>query len=605
MTAPTNCTVWFGVTPSVPVLAAPQIEVLVDGSPERRVRLDAIETEEGRVPRAKFSVGLGCGPDVPDNVRLEDAVPDIRPGRRVQARLLRGGTLPGAVRGDLFLFDGRILEVEFSLDPDGERLEFEAEDLAASVLRRRVGGQRTEGASGEAEHADGLDLVFNPDGRLNAAAAPYDPGDGDPYAIFAPVSPAGAIAWTLNEAVAYLVAEYARSDLWHAPSCTSVREALDALVLQDVSLQGRTLGEALDALLELVGGRLVVTVEPGEVGVSRSVDLWLPDRARSISLAHQPVGAAFHASATHFSDMGVTMQFDSAPRRYVARGGPKVFESTFDLVPGWDDSLASYDPNEFSPSANPNFDAVRDVFRKWVLNEAGEYSLAPYDRGPPPDFSDLFGGEPYVRRHRRLLACLSRDALGRSRGVYVEVSLDGGATWQRMNAALQVPENECGVYLTEDPLPPEYIRAAMRGYVQVRVTAALESDACLAAERACEEGDDLPGRTRYFHVPAGYRYRWVAATSKFYGSPADEVDDSSRLQAFVDAAFETDRRSPAPARIRIPYLAFGFRAGDRIVGVRGRRLELAREHVTYQTNPVIRRITFRLFPEPGTELELS
>jgi len=198
VTAPTNCAVWFGVAPSVPVLAAPQIEVLVDGSPERRVRLDAIEIEEGRVPRAKFSVGLGCGPDVPDNVRLEDAAPAIRPGCRVQARLLRGGTLPGAVRGNLFLFDGRILKVEFGLDPDGERLEFEAEDLAASVLRRRVGGQRTEGAGGEAEHADGLNLVFNPNGRSNATAALYDPGDGDPYTIFAPVSPAGASAWTLN-----------------------------------------------------------------------------------------------------------------------------------------------------------------------------------------------------------------------------------------------------------------------------------------------------------------------------------------------------------------------------------------------------------------------
>jgi hypothetical protein len=299
------------------------------------------------------------------------------------------------------------------------------------------------------------------------------------------------------------------------------------------------------------------------------------------------------------------MSFDESPKRYVARGDREVFESTFDLVAGWGDALASYDPDEFSPSANPDFDAVCDVFRKWVLNEAGEYGDAPYNRGPAPDLTSLFEGEPYVRRHRRFLPCLSRDGLGRSRGVYAEVSLDAGATWKRLHLAARVLGGEAGLYLTDDPLPPEYLRAAMQGYVQVRVTASLESDARLSAERIADEGGDLPGRTRFLHVPAGYRYRKRAATSRFHGDPADEADDSAGLQSLVEAAFEADRRCPSPTRIRIPYLALGRRVGDRLAGTRGRRLELARQHTGYETDPAVRRVTFRFAPEPETELELD
>jgi hypothetical protein len=324
-----------------------------------------------------------------------------------------------------------------------------------------------------------------------------------------------------------------------------------------------------------------------------------------VSLAHQRVGDIFRPSATHFSDLSVGTHFAASPRRYVARGGVKIFESTFDLVAGWDDSLASYDPDEFSPSANPDFDAVRDVFRKWVLNEAGEYSGEPYDRGPAPDLAGLFEGEPYARRHRRLLPCLSRDALGRSRGVYVEISLDGGATWQRANLAIRVLNDEAGLYLTDDPLPPAYLHAAMRDYARIRVTASLEGDSVLRAERVAEEADELPGRTRVLHVPGGYRYRKVASTSRFHGDPADETDDSARLQALVDAAFEADRRCPTPSRIRIPHLALGHRVGERVAGIRGRGLDLARQHPGYATDPVIRRTTVRFSPAPETELELD
>lgn len=605
MTAQLNTAAFFGRSTGGTLLVPPQVQVRIDGQVEPRIRLDCVESEMGTAPRARFSVGFGRGPATGDEVRLEDIAASIQPGRAVQATLLRGGVFPGAGSDDLVVFEGRIGRMEMSLNPDGESLCFEAEDAANELLRRRVGGRRAWTAEGNADRVEGLPLVFNPDGRSNASDQPYDPGTGDSYSVFAP-NGADASAWTLDEAIAYLLCEYGESEHVDVPLPNEVRAAVNALVIRDVSLEGQTLAEALGALLELVGGRIVVTAEPHTTGLSRRLELWYPGRAPVVWFAHQPPGERYDPAGTNLAGLNAQMRFDSAPRRYVARGDRRVYESTFGLVAGWDDALVTYDPDDFSPSTNPNCDTVRDVFRKWVLNEAGEYSESPYERGLAPDLSALFEGAPYVRRHRRLLPCLSRDALGRSHGVYVEVSLDGGAAWERMNLGVRILKNECGLYLTDDPLPPRYLAAAMREQVRVRVTAAIESDAVLAVEYAGEASTDLPGRTRHLNVPAGYRYRLVATTSRFHGQPgADEADDSARLEDLVRAAYEADRHSPTPTRVEIPYLAMGHRVGQRILGIRGRRLDLAREHGACAAAPVVRRGRLAFAPAPQTELELE
>lgn len=607
MTAPANVAAYFTQGSAVPVVAPPRTEVLIAGAAQPRVRLDSIKARLGAAPAARFSAGLGWDPRTGEDVRLEDLAPLIRPGDIVTARLLRGGVLPGAPRRDLVLFEGRIGRIEFDLGGEGETLRFEAEDMAGEALRRRVGGRRVRTAGGGTELVAGLPLVFNADGQPNASADPYDPGGGgQPYTIFAADPPAEAVAWTLDEAVAYLLAEFGGSDAAAAASPGEVRSAVPAAVIRDVRLEGRTLGEALEALLEPAGCTLVIAAEPHETGVSRRLEILAPDRLPAAWLAHQKVGGRFAPSRTNFSDLSVALHFDDAPRRYAARGDLKVYESTFDLVAGWPDALATYDPDDFSPSRNPDFDAVRDVFRKWVLNEAGQYSDPPYSRGPAPDLSALFEGDPYVRRRRRLLECLSRDDLGRSFGVYVEVSLDGGSTWQRAAMTARILPGECGVYLTDDPLPPAYLAAAMRGYACMRVTAAIESDSCLQAERAGPGAEGLPGRTRHLAVPAGYRYRRRAATSRFSGlTGADEADDTQALAALVSAAREADRRCPAPARVQMPYLALGYRVGQRLLGVRGRRLDLARQEVGYESAPTIARLRWDFAPLPRTELELE
>lgn len=605
MTTPTNATVFYHRGAEAPVLAPPITQVCVDGRAEPRLRLDRLETVMGEAPRAHLSAGFGrdlAGQDL----RLEDLAGRLNPGQQVTVTLLRGGLLPGAAGADLVLFDGRVAAIEMGLEPEGESLRLEAEDPAAAWLRRRVSGQRAWTAGGEAERVDGLPLVFNPDGRPNASTASYDPGTGDGVAVFAPDGGPDAAPWTVAEAAAYLAAEHGASADVDVPGPSEWRAALPALIIRDVSLEGRTLAEAMAALLDLAGARLVATAEPGPAGVSRRIEIWYPYRAPTGWLAHQRPGERFAPGATQLAGLTLRIDFGAAPRRYVARGDLKLYESTFDLVAAWDDSLAEGDADRYSPSANPDFAAVRDVFRKWALNETGAYAAEPFNRGPAPPLAALFDGAPTVLRRRRLRPCLSRDGLGRSHGVYAEVSLDEGGTWERLSLAARVLTDEAGLVLTDDPLPPRYLAAAMRGRVRMRVTASLESDARLAAEFAGDADPALPGRTRHLSAPAGYRFRRVASASRFYGQAgADEADDADRLTDLVRAAWTADHRTPAASRIDVPYLAFGHRVGERVLGLRGRRIDLARLHDGYAAAPVVRRVVHTFAPLPRTQLELE
>ena len=587
------------------LLQPAQTEVRINGLAESRGRLESLETALGGAPRAWFSAGLGRGPPAPQDVRLEDMAARLLPGSLVTAILVGGGTLPPEASGNLVLFEGRITRIEMNLDSQDEALRFEAEDLAAEVLQRRVGGQRIRTTASVPEVVKGMSLVFNPDGRPNASTETYEPSGGQPHTIFKPAGATAAIDWTLDKAVAYLLAEFAVSDALTLPTGEDVTEAVGALVVHDVPLEGRTLGEALTALLQLADAQATIVAEPGESGLTRRLEIWNRTQTTATWLVHQLVGATFSPETTNLAAVAATLHVDLAPRRYVARGDRKVYESTFNLVAGWADSSATTDPDDFAPSTNLNFAAVRDVFRKWVLNESGEYSASPYNRGSAPDLSTLFEAEPYARRRRRFLNCLSRDTLGRSADVYAEVSLDAGTSWERLTMTARVLADECGLYLTDDGLPPRYLAAAMRSQVRVRVTAAIESDSCLEAEHGDDGNEGLPGRTRRISVPAGYGYRKVAATSRFHGSPADEADDTERLQDLVDAAFEADLRAPAPTRVDVPWLAMGYRVGQRIQGVSGRRLELARAGAGYAFDPVVRRVRLIFAPAPRTELDLE
>jgi hypothetical protein len=169
-------------------------------------------------------------------------------------------------------------------------------------------------------------------------------------------------------------------------------------------------------------------------------------------------------------------------------GAPDQFEFTAQLVPAWldsdliPDSTDDYehlyiaeadiqketDPNQYSFFGYYHKKGSffkRDVGRKWSLNETGLYSPSHsnvYDRGspfmwenflPPQYMYDSYGYLQYAPFARKLLPCLTvdKDSIS-SIGIKVEVSFDGGVTWQVVDAAITNLTDECGIYLDEPNL---------------------------------------------------------------------------------------------------------------------------------------------------------
>ncbi len=165
-------------------------------------------------------------------------------------------------------------------------------------------------------------------------------------------------------------------------------------------------------------------------------------------------------------------------------GAPHRFEFTAELVPAWLDSrlepdtsednsrlflteaaLQSItDPNSYSyyKYYHPRGSAfLRDVGRKWALNEAGSYTDADtYDRGVPFDFADVIddeyikdadsGKRRYAPFNRQLLPCLTLDKDSvNSVGIKVEFSFDGGKNWQVITASISSLRSEAGIYINE------------------------------------------------------------------------------------------------------------------------------------------------------------
>ena len=162
-------------------------------------------------------------------------------------------------------------------------------------------------------------------------------------------------------------------------------------------------------------------------------------------------------------------------RRGVGDGRRKLYESTFALSPGWDRSLETDRWRDYVRSDSDNWPKVGDVYRKWVLSEHGLYGQTPWELDTYT-FQEMPAGEFPLVRPRHFMPCLSADSAGRSLGIVVEINCDDQG-WRRWQGAALSAADECAIRLGGDALPGEYFDAAVRGEVQVRVTATVEADA--------------------------------------------------------------------------------------------------------------------------------
>ena len=466
------------------------------------------------------------------------------------------------VARDLPLFVGRIETIERRIDAGDERVEIVARDHSATLRRVTVYGQHLP-SNGATVFLPGLATIFNPAGRGNAATERITT-DGRTRTLFAAT---GQKAWTCAEAIHYLLVEYAPPGQLAWPAIEQLRALTGDCLVRDLDVTGLSLLEALHRCCEAAGVRFrfvprLVENEPGQ-----AIVFYRTGRTRTVEINGQPRGEALSPSRTNVAGLRASRSLYPVTHRYIAQGDFKVYEATFELVAAWDPALEGTDYSVFSPSTNPEFASVRDVYRRWCLNEAGDYTAAPFQRGPAYDFSAVFEGDSYTPHRRRFWPALS-SAGSNASAYHLEVSLDGGLNWSVYAGAFDNLLDECGVWLSGDQLDVHTWVAALKGTLRFRITASVVSDerlTCILADGPV--GSTAPVVDHLLTLPHRFRYRKVSPQSVLANStdgPANEVDDSAALYEFVRQRCLASPATIETMDVRTLTLDLHLQPGDRV-----------------------------------------
>ncbi len=487
-------------------------------------------------------------------------------GSRVRIGVVYNGTFPGASAHSLPIFAGHVERVETKIGPDGEFVEVIARDFSAVLERVIVYGRWVCDVDGRIVFLAGADTVFNENGECNATVEIVE-HNGSSVRLFA-AGGLGVMRWSYADVIHYLLSEYVPAGQLGLPGVGQLRALTEDQEVRDLDVTGLSILEALRRCCERAGLEFKFVPRLCETGPEERIVLYRVGRGREVELDLQGRGEQFSISKTNIFKLESERDFWPATHRYIGQGDYKVFEATFDLVKAWDPGLESWDYDQFSPSTNPDFVQIKDVYRKWCLNEAADYTNEPYNQGEPFDFSKIFGTSEYVHRRRRFWPALTRDSAGKSLGYYLEISYNDGQHWWPYPFAFNMLLDECGIWLSSDRLDPYVWVAALKGVLRLRMTASVVSDErlnCVVADGPV--GSTVPVVDSIVTLPRRFKYREVTGESIFantYEPPgdADEVDDADALYGYVRRLALAGAAVIERTDLQTPYLCIGFDVGD-------------------------------------------
>lgn len=471
-------------------------------------------------------------------------------GQTVCLHQLCNRSAPESAIAAVPLFVGRIESIETAVDSQGPRVEVVAKDFSATLDRITVYGRHVRCDAGGTTFLAGLDTIFNPQGRANAAVGPAFSADDKQ-----------AVSWGCAEAISYLLGQYVRSSDLHRPGLDQLGALTDGRLLRDLNVTGLSLLDALVRCCNATGLQFRFVPRQSETGPEQAIVFYRNGRGRAVELNYQPSGRELSLSRTNVAMLRCRRGFHPVTHRCIGQGDFKTYEATFELLGAWDPALADTDYAKFSASTNPQFHEVRDVYRKWCLNEAGDCA------SPPHDFSTLFEGAPYVRRRRRFWPALSTDGQGRSLGYFLEVSFDAGLHWWQYAGSFDNLLDECGVWLSSDQLDVDTWVAALKGALRFRITASVVSDerlTCIVADGPV--GSTAPVVDHVVTLPRRFQYRQVSSQSLFAQSPnaPDVADDTEALCGCLRARAQASLPVIETAQVQTPALILHVHPGDRV-----------------------------------------
>jgi hypothetical protein len=377
------------------------------------------------------------------------------------------------------------------------------------------------------------------------------------------MSASQTIRWSYADAIYYLLTVFLPAGQVVIPGRAMLRNLTGQKEIRELDVTGLSLAEALHRCCEGCG--LEFAFKPIVCNEQRkqAIELRRKGHGANVELNLQKAGESLNVSRTNVLEYASERNLWPVTHRYIGQGDWKVFEGTFELVRAWDPALESTDYGRYSPLTNPDFESVRDVHRRWCLNEAGDYTGEPFNAGPAYDFASVFGTDAYVHRRRKFGKALSRGEDGESLGYVLEISYDSGEHWWPYEFGFEVLGDECGVWLSDDLLDEYVWVAAWKGEMRMRITATVVSDSrisCTVSDGPV--GSVIPVVDEVISRPSEYEYRRVSGTSVLLGGDADEVDDSQALAEYVRNMPANGAAAIETIDVRTGHLCFGFDVGD-------------------------------------------
>ena len=560
---------FFQPTQTQLALPAATISVFVNG--ELCPCLEVVEIVRGEWPefswaRLRYNPGAYTGNRL---VAAEDIEAEFPAGKGVRIEQIYNAGKPDVSICNIPVFAGQIEAVETRFSPDGEQVEILARDFSANLERITVYGQRTGNANGSTVFLAGAETVFN-DGCQGNATIERIETYGNNLTLFASESRKAKL-WSYAEVVEYILRVYLPIGQLEIPSIERLRVFTEDQKVRDLDVTGLNLIEAMHRCCERIGLKFkfiprLVTTEPEQAIIFyRSAD------GRTVELNCQRRGEQLSISKTNIAVLRGRKNFWPITHKYIGQGNFKTYEDTFELIKAWDTADESTDYDEFSPQTNPDFYKVKSVYRKWCLNEAGDYSAAPYNRGEAFNFSRIFEGGSFIWRRRRFWPTLTADKQGNSLGYFLQVSFDNGLHWWPYIYAFDNLPDECGIWLSSDRLDADMWMAVLRGELKFRITASVVSDerlSCTIADGPV--GSTTPVIERIITLPRQFKYRKVSSRSIFANSSdgslgkADEAEDSTALYEFVRRRTAASSETIGITDVQTPYLILDYQVGDKV-----------------------------------------
>ncbi|MFH1615020.1 MAG: hypothetical protein ABIG61_08055 [Planctomycetota bacterium] len=559
---------FFQGGPDNPAIPAATVSVSLDGTPCPFFELkEVVRSGTPEFNWAKLSYNLR-GQGGGGLVRAENIEKLAGMGKSICIEQIVNTGRPDIVPERIPVFYGYIEKIETTIDSNIDQVEIIAKDISAKLDRIKVYGRRVaNGGSSLFLHT--VETIFNANAQPNAASVMIQ-NEGRTYRVFGADSFQSRF-WSYAEVIIYLLNEYVPVGRLWIPEIELLESLGENQTVRDFDVTGLSVLEALQKCCEKIGVEFRFVPRLSETGPREAIVFYRPGQGRAVELNCQIVGEKLDLRRTNIASIRSSRNLWPVTHRFTGAGDFKIYEATFDLVKAWDPTAESTNYETFSPSMNENFHQVKDVYRKWALNEAGDYTDSPYNRGDPFDFSQIFETGTFLHRRRRFYPAITCDKQDKSIGYYLEASYDYGNHWHQYLEAFNILLDECGIWLSSDQLDVQTWFGVLKDAARFRITASVISDLRLNYTAANGPVNSVAEIIDHIvMVPRRFKYHKISNFSIFAGATNENIstnnqrDDTAELVGFVRQSAKAYSSIIEQFDIKTVFLAFDYQPGDGI-----------------------------------------